>query len=327
VNNTFDQFLFYGAWDEGIPKVGDLINYANLKTREKHGSGATGNITMYAWLGDPSVALPVGSNGDTCADNTACAAGFCVNGICCQSACTGECLACNVPGSLGTCVPAPDDFMVPDGDLCNGDEKCVAGKVVPGTPLSCTSTNPCDTESCDPKKGCVNNPATDGLPCPDGDLCNGDETCSGGTCQPGNPLTCDDGSPCTQDSCSPNNGCVYAPVDDGAACGGGKCGEATCQEGLCKPKGFTCDDQNHCTTDSCDVEKGCVYTPMMEGAMCGACMICQQSVCTAMPEEECDHPVGVYSCASTPPSGTGGGLSLLVSLFGLALWRRSRQRA
>lgn len=318
VNHTFDQQLFYGAWDQGIPKIGDLINYANLKTKEKHGSGATGNITMYAWLGDPSIALPVGSNGDTCADRTGCASGFCVNGICCQSACAAECMACNVPGSLGTCVPAPEGFQVPDGDLCNGDETCVGGKIVQGAPLACASTNPCDAESCDPMKGCVYNPATDGLACPDGDACNGDEVCRGGTCQPGIPLTCDDESSCTADSCSPNNGCLHQPVDDGADCGGGQCGKATCQEGLCKPEGLSCDDHNECTTDTCHPDKGCVSTPLMEGAICGPCMICQQSACTALPAGECDQFLdAVLSCAIAPRDG-GSGIALLT--LGLLLF-------
>jgi len=45
-------------------------------------------------------------------------------------------------------------------------------------------------------------------PCPDGDVCNGDETCDGlGVCNPGAALDCDDGEPCTQDLCHPVTGC------------------------------------------------------------------------------------------------------------------------
>ncbi len=327
VNHTFDQSLFFGAWDQGIPRIGDLINYANLKTREKHGSSATGNITMYAWLGDPAIALPVGSNGDTCADSTGCASGFCVHGVCCQNACTAECMACNVPGSVGSCVSAPDGFPVPDGDLCNGDETCAGGKLVAGTPLDCPSTNPCSAQSCDPEKGCVYHPVTDGLACPDGDVCNGEEICRDGTCQPGTPLTCDDENRCTQDSCSPNNGCLHQPVDDHTACGGGLCGEAFCQDGLCKPSGLDCDDRNECTADNCLAEKGCVHAPLMEGAVCGPCMMCQQSTCTALPEEECDQGLdAILSCESTPPT-RGRGISFLsAGLLLLLLRGRSRRR-
>jgi hypothetical protein len=53
-----------------------------------------------------------------------------------------------------------------------------------------------------------------GLPCPDGDLCNGDEICVGWVCTPGEPPDCDDEEICTADSCDPELGCVYEPYQD-----------------------------------------------------------------------------------------------------------------
>jgi cysteine-rich repeat protein len=50
-----------------------------------------------------------------------------------------------------------------------------------------------------------------GSPCPDGNLCNGNETCNGaGVCLPGMPPNCDDNDDCTQDSCDPLQGCINA---------------------------------------------------------------------------------------------------------------------
>lgn len=50
-----------------------------------------------------------------------------------------------------------------------------------------------------------------GSPCPDNDLCNGDETCDGaGTCELGPALDCDDSNSCTQDSCDALDGCINA---------------------------------------------------------------------------------------------------------------------
>ena len=61
---------------------------------------------------------------------------------------------------------------------------------------------------------------TVGSPCPDADLCNGDETCDGaGTCNPGTPLDCDDSNVCTQDSCDPLDGCVNATTPQGGCKG------------------------------------------------------------------------------------------------------------
>jgi len=52
----------------------------------------------------------------------------------------------------------------------------------------------------------------DGARCDDADLCNGRETCQGGTCRAGAPPTCDDGDPCTVNGCAPAVGCQYAVI-------------------------------------------------------------------------------------------------------------------
>ena len=58
-----------------------------------------------------------------------------------------------------------------------------------------------------------------GAPCPDGDLCNGDEICAGWVCTAGTPCNCEDDDVCTADSCDPLQGCVYdAVVPAGSAC-------------------------------------------------------------------------------------------------------------
>ena len=51
-----------------------------------------------------------------------------------------------------------------------------------------------------------------GLPCPDGNLCNGDEICVGWVCVAGVPPDCDDEDICTADSCDQFLGCVYEPT-------------------------------------------------------------------------------------------------------------------
>jgi len=66
------------------------------------------------------------------------------------------------------------------------------------------------------------------LHCDDGLYCNGDETCTGGTCEPGTPPVCDDGLFCN---------------------GAETCNEATetCDAGTSP----TCDDGVTCTVDTC----------------------------------------------------------------------------
>ena len=108
--------------------------------------------------------------------------------------------------------------------------------------------------------------------CLDTNVCNGNETCSGGLCQPGVALSCDDGDACTLDSCDPVDGCEHAVVscDDGVACTADACDPglgcqhvSTCAPGsvcdtgtgTCEARcavATDCDDGSACTTDACN---------------------------------------------------------------------------
>ena len=50
----------------------------------------------------PAMKKPMGQ---ACGCHEECTSGFCVDGVCCSSACSGPCLACNVAGSMGQCTP------------------------------------------------------------------------------------------------------------------------------------------------------------------------------------------------------------------------------
>jgi len=56
--------------------------------------------------------------GGGCDEDGDCAAGVCADGVCCNDACLGGCRACDVAGSLGTCVDVPVG-QDPDGE-CGG---------------------------------------------------------------------------------------------------------------------------------------------------------------------------------------------------------------
>ena len=158
-------------------------------------------------LGSPG--FPVGivafatisaSNGDACTQPSDCGSGFCVDGVCCNTACSGgttDCQACNVTGAKGTCTPLPSTTVCRAAnpanlcdapEMCNGSSAaCPSDKVKPaGTVCRAAST----TNLCDAQETCNGTSAAcpaDGVK-PAGtvcraasttNLCDAPETCNG----------------------------------------------------------------------------------------------------------------------------------------------------
>ena len=163
-----------------------------------------------------------------------------------------------------------------DGNACNGMEVCDASaSCLAGTPPQLDDGNPCTVDSCDPNFGVQHVAASAGVSCPDGNVCNGDETCDGsGTCQPGVPLVVDDGNPCSVDACDPIAGVTHTQLASGTPCpsaGVDLCsGAPVCSDvGLCvQGPPVAVDDSNPCTLDSCDPTTGVVTHVPIDTAGC-----------------------------------------------------------
>jgi hypothetical protein len=56
--------------------------------------------------------------GVTCTEGLECATGFCAQGVCCDSSCTGECQACDQADRAGLCSPIKEGAC---GAACDGD--------------------------------------------------------------------------------------------------------------------------------------------------------------------------------------------------------------
>src|SRR5450432_113815 len=141
-----------------------------------------------------------------------CQSGFCADGVCCNVACSGQCVSCNQPGSLGRCqavgpgLPHPQCKMQPEAScgmtgVCDDSAHCAYYPLETkcGTPSSCAGT--------------MLNPAG---------------TCDGaGACQASRPVEC---APfmCSVDACrsdcKTDADCVPTPDIPHPTCNGGSCG-------------------------------------------------------------------------------------------------------
>ncbi|MCH8879499.1 MAG: hypothetical protein IID34_06400, partial [Planctomycetes bacterium] len=116
--------------------------------------------------------------------------------------------------------------------------------------------------------------------CDDGDLCNGEEVCVGGTCQEGTPLDCDDGLFCNgPEACDTELGCQPASAPCAADC---------CEDtGTCEPCPCTSDEDcsaldEQCNVGVCNVEAdACESQPGNEGEACDDGNACTENdACT-----------------------------------------------
>lgn len=121
----------------------------------------------------PPACVPKVDVGTSCTANNQCITGFCADGICCASACSGPCQNCATP-TVGTCTPyaagSDPDADCAQGFACTGAGACFA---------TCTADSPdcetgyyCGSGSCALKKN-------------DGTACGQAKECKSGFCTDG----------------------------------------------------------------------------------------------------------------------------------------------
>jgi MYXO-CTERM domain-containing protein len=271
--------------------------------------------------------------GDACGGGSECASGFCVDGVCCNTACSGACVACSVASGApadGACSsltgPACDD-----GNACTQTDTCQAGVCTGGNPVTCAASDQCHVAgTCNPATGaCSNPPKSNGSVCNDGNGCTKTDTCQAGACVGGNPVVCAASDQCHDvGTCSPATGaCSNPPKSNGSVCNDGNaCTQTdTCQAGACtgaNPVICTAPDQCHvagtCNTgtggcsnppkpngSACDDGNGCTQTDICQA---GACVGGNPVVCTA-PDAchdagVCDALTGQCTTPAAKPNGT-----------------------
>jgi uncharacterized repeat protein (TIGR01451 family) len=143
-------------------------------------------------------------NGATCSADNQCASGHCVDGVCCNTACEGQCAACDLDGAKGTCSPV-------SGAPRGGRAACLGWNTCKGV---CDGV---DMDACvypGAETTCGESSCTDGIETSAG-------TCREGTCTAGVSSSCGDYA-CGGDRCREN--CqVDGDCADGRTCVIGAC--------------------------------------------------------------------------------------------------------
>ncbi len=227
--------------------------------------------------------------GQACACASECSSNFCVDGVCCGTACAESCKTCAAPGSPGTCTFAIAGAKPRDATACASADPSTCG--FDGT--------------CDGAGACRRFVA--GTVCKKG-ACSGDAVvgafaCDGaGRCKPG-PTTI-----CAPYSCDPTQGACFAACTVSSQCvAGQQCVNASCGK---KMKGASCAKNADCASGFCAdglccnvaCQGGCLSCALPDRL--GTCWPIDQGV--ADPRGVCVDQ-GAPSCGSTGTCDGFGG--------------------
>ncbi|WP_437600995.1 kelch repeat-containing protein [Sorangium sp. So ce590] len=241
----------------------------------------------------------LGQAGEACGAGCECQTGFCVDGVCCDTACEGACDACAEAAGAsadGTCSPVTGRAC-DDGNDCTSDDACDAGT--------------CAGE------------ADDAATCDDGNDCTRD-ACSGGECvsTPDDTAACEGRGLCTISSCR-GGACVVEAITCEATdeCHtDGVCDEAT---GACVPeakaKGALCEGDGVCFAGVC------LHTPPEASSSSGGGAGPTDSAGSGGSGPVADEERGC-SCTAAGAAAPGGGPAAALFIAAAAALRTSRRR-
>ncbi len=171
------------------------------------------------------------AQGDACSVVAACPSGFCVDGVCCDTACTATCQACSATkkgsGADGTCGTIAIDT--------DPDNECAASGGYPGDCKAdglCNGAGACRVNA---KSGVICSTTCSGSSLTTG-TCNGSGTCSTSTASCA--LYACIGTAC-KTSCASDTDCAATAY----------CGVSTCAAK--KADGVACGATNECTAGTC----------------------------------------------------------------------------
>jgi len=221
--------------------------------------------------------------GSTCSAGAECVSTFCVQGVCCNSACTGTCKSCTVTGSVGTCAnvpagqtPTPSTQCTDGGSASCGNDGTCDGN---GACRNYVSSTVCAAASC---AGSTYTPPR---------TCNGTGTCGAASSSSCGAYNCDTTNNICKTTCTADTDCVSPNVCNGGTCSkkilGAPCATATeCNSGFCA--------QGVCCATACT----------------GTCQSCALSAslgtCANVPAGQAPNPTGQCTDGGATTCGQNG---------------------
>ncbi len=246
--------------------------------------------------------------GSACTSAAECEDGNCADGVCCTSACTGPCQACDVAGSVGTCATA--------SGRPHGTRTCGGG------------SDACSLGACDGKDGtkCASFAIAVGGVCA-APVCSGSTFTAPGMC--GATRSCAVPSPtdCSPYRCS-STGCLKTCTSDD------QCQNAHCVDGSCvpSPTGARCSDDKlssvvtdgtvrSCAPFRCDTSGACA-TKCTASDECVPGFVCDGAGACA---PQVTDGGGSGGCSVSRPGASGAAMAWLVAIG--VVWGVRRRRA
>jgi len=127
------------------PSPGYEVDTATLDGTDVAGQVSNNTYTIPGVNAEHTVSVTFKKSiGTVCGDKAECKSGICVDGVCCNAVCDGQCSACDVAGSVGTCSPVIADGPHGSRQKCAGNLACGPGGACYDT---CTSSQQCSAGS------------------------------------------------------------------------------------------------------------------------------------------------------------------------------------
>ena len=248
--------------------------------------------------------VPVLDNGTACTASNQCASGNCVDGVCCNGSCGGQCEACDVAGSVGTCTAVTG---APHGErpACAAGDATCAGSCDGVLTTACAY--PGDDVECR-AASCTDGTATLAAGCNGAGSCPVVQTqdCGGFVCgETACRGDCTQDSECASDSYCSGGVCV-PELEPGTECAAdNQCASGNCVDGVC------CDTACEGQCEACDVTGSVGTCTAVTGAPHGARPACAAGdeicagSCDGESTEACAYPgSGVQCRAASCADGT-----------------------